>query len=124
MILEADAARFQFDFDNLCLELRVKVNEKKSICFTKAEFLNIELNSMKIKARLLLDKLDKARIIVIVALSKNFILYIDLQSLVDFLSFAVKVIVLERSFLRRLFNALKVNTQRHRITRYIRLNLL
>ena len=109
LIFEANAARFQFDFDNLCLELRIKVNEKKSVCFTKAKFLNIELNSMKMKARLLLDKLDKARMIVIVALNKNFILHIDLQLLVDFLSFAVKVIVFEKSFLRRLFNAFKVN---------------
>ena len=95
LILEADAARFQFEFDNLCLELRVKVNEKKNVCFTKVEFLNIELDSMKMKARLSSNKLDKARIIVIVALSKNFILHIDLQSLVDFLSFAAKVVVLE-----------------------------
>ena len=79
---------------------------------------------MKIKARFSLDKLDKARMIVIVALNKNFILYIDLQLLIDFLLFAIKVIVLERLFLRRLFNTLKVNAQKYRITRYMRLNLL
>ena len=124
LTLEANIARFQFDFDNLHLELRVTVNEKKSIYFTKAEFLSIELNSIKMKVRLSLDKLDKARMIVIVVLSKNFILHIDLQLLVDFLSFAIKVIVLERLFLRRLLNALKVNAQRHRVTRHIRLNLL
>ena len=124
LTLEVNAARFQFDFNNLCLKLRVKVNEKKSVYFTKVEFLSIELNNIKIKARLLLDKLNKARMIVIVVFSKNFILYIDLQLLVDFLLFIIKVIVLERLFLRRLFDALKINAQRYRVTRYMRLDLL
>lgn len=119
-----DAARYQSDFDTLCLELGIKVNIKKNVCSTTAEFLGIELDSMKMEARLPANKLAKARKAVEAALGKDYILHADLQSLVGFLSFAAKVVSPGRSFLRRLFDALKVNTLRHRVTRCMRLDLL
>ena len=118
-----DEQLYQHQFDILCGELGLKVNHKKDICDTIAEFLGIELDSIAMEARLPPKKLEKARLAVATALQGHFITHSDLQSLVGFLSFAAKVVVPGRAFLRRLFDALRINTTRHRITIDMKLDL-
>ena len=107
---KADKAECQRQFDKLCDLLGLKVNHKKDICGTIAEFLGIKLDSIAMEARLPQKKLLKATILVAEALRGTSITHSDLQSLVGFLSFAAKVVVPGRAFLRRLFDALKRNT--------------
>lgn len=118
-----DELRYQQEFDILCEALGLRVNHKKDICDTIAEFLDIELDSIAMEARLPPKKLDKARTAVTAALRDSFITHSNLQSLLGFLSFAAKVVVPGRAFLRRLFDALRSNTRRHRITTDMRLDL-
>ena len=56
----ADFVLYQQDIDDLCIELEVKVNHKKDICGTIADFLGIELDSEVMEARLPKKKLDRA----------------------------------------------------------------
>lgn len=75
-------------------------------------FLGIELDSLLIEARLPADKLEKAKSWVARMLTHDVIAYDNLQSLTGFLSFAAKVVLPGRAFLRRLFDAL-TNRRRH-----------
>lgn len=118
-----DEQLYQHQFDILCGELGLKVNHKKDICDSIAEFLGIELDSIAMEARIPQKKLEKARLAVATALQGHFITHSDIQSLVGCLSFAAEVVVSGRAFLRRLFDALRSNTRRHRITIDMRLDL-
>ena len=75
------------------------------------------------EARLPADKLARARSLVATHLNNSSISYSELQSLVGFLSFAARVIIPGRAFLRRLFNSLKTYIPYYYITTDIRANL-
>ena len=79
-------------FDFLCKTLGISNNEKKKRRGPVVVFLGIELDSLLIEARLLADKLDKAKLWITRMLSHDVIEYDDLQSLMGFLSFAAKVV--------------------------------
>ena len=119
----ADAILYQSQFDGLCAELGLIVNRKKDICDTTADFLDIELDSELMEARLPPKKLERAVHGVKSALGQSFLSHIELQSLVGFLSFAAKVVISSRAFLRRLYDALRTRASRHRITSAMRLDL-
>ena len=121
--LGVNELRYQLEFDLLCDALGLRVNHEKDICDTIADFCGIELDSIATEARLPPKELDKTRLAVAAALRGPFITHSDLQSLLCFLSFAAKVVVPGRAFLRRLFDALRTNTRRHRITIDMRLDL-
>lgn len=67
------------------------------------------------QARLPQDKLARARYTVRDLQNKATISHQELESAVDFLSFAAKVVIPGRAFLRRLFDALRRPTAVHRI---------
>ena len=112
-----EAEGFSAWFTNICEEIGVTINEKKNKMGTIVDFLGIELDTSCMQARLPPDKLQKAKDLVALALKKQGILRSELDSLVGFLSFAAKVVVPGRAFLRRLFNA-KTRSQKG----YIHLN--
>ena len=87
-------------------QLELSVNHKKSLIGTVAEFLGIELDTIRMQARLPPDKLDRVRSTLESMLLQPTISRHELESLVGLLSFAAKVVVLERAFLRRLFSVL------------------
>ena len=91
----------------LCLIFGVHIKDKKSLQATIAEFLGIELDSIKMEARLPLAKFKKAEDWIKKALAQRTITRENLQSLLGFLSFAAKMVVPSRAFLRRLFTALQ-----------------
>ena len=90
---------------------------------TTADFLGIEFNSNLIQARLPPDKLARARNTAKDLLNKSYILYQELESAVNFLSFTSKVIIPERTFLRRLYNTLRRLVRLYTITLYIKADL-
>ena len=79
---------------------------------TTAEFLGIELDSLAIEVHLPLAKLQRARDAVVAMLTRDLIPYVDLKSLAGFLSFAARVVLLGRAFLRRIFNILRKKVAR------------
>ena len=104
---DVEAKLYEAFFFYLCRELGVKIKDEKSLRATIAEFLGIELGSTAMEARLPPAKLKKAQDWVKKALTQRTITREDLQSLLGFLSFAAKVVVPGRAFLRRLFTALQ-----------------
>ena len=108
-----EAEAFTRYFFDLCKDLGIAVNEKKNKTGHVIDFLGIELDTMLMEARLPPDKLQKAKDLVKQALQKSSIRREELDSLVGFLSFAAKVVVPGRAFLRRLFNAKAMSRGRH-----------
>jgi len=79
------------------------------------KFLDIEFDNEIMKIRLFLIKLQRARDLVVattiaIALSQQ-----NLEVLVDFLFFCVKVVILERAFLSILYVFLAKDTRYHRV---------
>lgn len=72
---------------------------------TTLDFLGIELDTITMEARLPPEKLQKAKDLVTSALHKASLTRTELDSLLGFLSFAAKVVVPGRAFLRRLFDS-------------------
>ena len=91
---------------------------------TRADFLGIKLDSILMQARLPPDKLARARNTVDDLLNKRIILRYKLELAVGFLSFAVKIVIPRRAFLRRLFNAIRRPVAIIRITKAIKVDLL
>ena len=108
----ADLTPYKNYFNFFCKTLGMSNNKKKKKRGQVVVFLGIELDSLLMKARLLVDKLDKAKLWVAKLLSHDIIEYNDLQSLTSFFSFTVKVDWLGRAFFRCLFDTL-ANHWRH-----------
>ena len=83
---------------------------------TRADFLRIEFDSSLMQARLPPDKLARARNTAKSLLNRTTISHQELESAMGFLSFAAKVVVPGRAFLRRLFDALRRPVRLHRVT--------
>ena len=90
---------------------------------TTANFLGIEFDFNLMQARLPPDKLARVRNTAKDLLNKSYVLYQELESAVSFLSFAFKVVIPGRAFLRRLYNALRRPVRLHTITSYIKADL-
>jgi Reverse transcriptase (RNA-dependent DNA polymerase) len=119
----ADATRFESEFDGLCVDLGLKVNTKKNVRGHNAQFLGIELDTEVMEARLPPDKLAKARAQIRALLHKSSVTHKELQSLISLLSFASKVVIPGRAFLRRLYDALRLETFYHHVTPAMRADL-
>ena len=104
---KADYERYGQDFDWLYHDLGLTVNNEKSTVGTTADFLDIELDSLAMEARLSPAKLQRAQDAVAAMLAKSSTPYSDLESLAGFLSFAARVVIPGRGFLRRTFDALR-----------------
>lgn len=101
-----DATEFDRDYAEVCKELGFVINHSKSLTGTTVEFLGIELDTIRMEARLSETRLQEAITRVKTALRRPSISRDELESLVGFLSFAAKVVIPGRAFLRRLFNEL------------------
>jgi hypothetical protein len=120
-----EARKYEIDFDDLCTQLEFSVNLKKNLFNITCIFLNIELDSINMMTHLSSDKQQKTIQLVNSALTKNSLSYKKLQTLLDFLSFAAKIVISERVFLKRLFNDLIViKSRKQRINYSMRQDLL
>ena len=112
----ANANAYADQFDHVCSDLGLTVNHSKDAMGTTADFLGIEFDSTLMQARLPPDKLIRARKTAKDLQNKAYISHHELESAVGFLSFAAKVVIPGRAFLRRLFDALRTPKALHRIT--------
>ena len=119
-----DAVAYGQQFDDLCAQLGLTVNHSKDIMGTIADFLGIEFDSGHMQARLPPDKLARARNTAKNLLNRATISHQELESAVGFLSFAAKIVIPGRAFLRRLFDALRKPIAVHRITPAMKADLL
>ena len=103
-------------FDAKCEILDFKVNHKKNKTSTTNDFLNIELNIIRMKVKLSSNKLQKVKELINDVLEKKSISLKNLQSFVDFLVFVFKMIVFGRTFFKQLYNALAAAGNRVQIT--------
>ena len=102
-----DAEIYNRQFDELCSDLSLMINHTKNILDIIADFLRIELDSILIQARLPPNKLDRARKTITDLLKRATIPHRELESAIEFLSFATKIVIPERAFLRRLFDVIR-----------------
>jgi hypothetical protein len=89
----AQAQRFGTHFDDLCTELGFKVHHKKSTIGTTTDFLGLEIDTIRMEARLPANKRLKALELVSSFLKRKNLSQSELQSIVGFLSFAAKVVL-------------------------------
>jgi len=103
-----EAHKYESDFDDLCAQLEFSVNLKKNLIDITCIFLSIELDLINMMTCLSFDKHKKTIQLVNSMLTKSSLSYEKLQTLLDFLSFAAKIMISEKVFLRWLFNDLIV----------------
>ena len=83
------------------------INHTKNILDIIADFLELELDSILMQTRLSSNKLDRARKTITDLLKRATIPHRELESAIGFLSFAAKIVIPGRAFLRRLFDAIR-----------------
>lgn len=118
-----DAEAYASEFDSVCNDLGLSINHKKDTSGTTADFLGIELDSVLMQARLPPDKLARARNTAKHLLNQATVSHSELESAVGFLSFAAKIVIPGRAFLRRLFDAIRRPVAIIRITSAMRADL-
>jgi hypothetical protein len=106
---QVQADTFGSQFDDLCTKLVFEVRHKKSKTGTTTDFLGLEIDTILMEARLPAEKWLKAMELVNSFLKRKKLSQHELQSIVGFLSFAAKVVLLGRPFLRQLYNGFARN---------------
>lgn len=107
-------------FFNLCNEVGIPIKQQKTIFPTTcAPIHGIELDTVKLEARLPQDKLSELLQLLKSNMHRKKIRFRDLQSLLGHLNFACKVIKPGRCFLRRLYD---LTCGTHKPDHLIRLN--
>jgi hypothetical protein len=96
------AAQFGQQFDNLCTELGFEVKHKKSITGTMTDVLGLEIDTIRMEARLQPRKHQKAMFLVSTFLKWKTLSRTESQSIIGFLSFAAKVVPLGHPFINAL----------------------
>jgi len=94
------ACKYKNEFNDLCIQLEFNINFKKNFTDIICIFLHIELNLINIIAHLSSDKHQKIIQFINNVLTKKLLSYEELQALLNFLSFMMKVVISERIFLR------------------------
>ena len=102
-------------FVKLCKQLNINIKIEKNFAELIAIFLNIELNTVDITARLSADKQKAVLEKIDAVLKTKSISYETLKSLVGLLFFICKVVIFEKFFLRHLYNALAASERKHHI---------
>ncbi len=95
-----EAHKYKSNFNNLCTQLKFNINLKKNFIDIICIFLNIELDSINMMTHLSFDKHQKIIQLINSIFIKNSLSYEKLQMLLNFLSFAAKIVVSERIFFR------------------------
>ena len=107
-------------FLDMCNFLGVPIAQEKKVGpDTTLQFAGIELDSVRQKARLPLDKLTKCRTLLHHFHKKRSVTLREMQSLIGFLNFCCSVVIPGRAFLRRLIEVISGLTRPYH---HIRLN--
>ena len=106
-------------FLSLCDYLGVPIAPEKTLGpFRVLSFAGIELDTMRMEARLPDDKLEKCRTLISTFLRRKKVKLRELQSLIGLLNFACSVVVPGRAFLRRLIDLTKGVQSAHHFIRF------
>ena len=107
-IAEKSKLRCQYQlskFKEFCEEAGIPLAEEKTIGpYQVIEFVGIELDSMKMCARLPDQKIEKCRLKLESVLGKEFTTLKEIQELAGILNFACSVIYPGKTFIRRMYN--------------------
>ena len=104
---DADVSLYEQQFKALCEQLGLTINHKKDVAGTTLDFLGLEFDTINMQARLPRAKLVKGENMLAAIQKRSSIPRDELEQIIGFLSFASKVVVPGRAFLRRLYNALE-----------------
>ena len=92
-------------FLHKCSDIGIPIaDEKTHMPFTSMTFVGFSLDTLRMEASLPLDKLSKAKVLLLKFLNKDSCRLRELQSLIGFLNFCCLVITCGRAFLRRLID--------------------
>ena len=92
-------------FLHMCSDIGILIaDEKTHMPFTSMTFVGFSLDTLRMEASLPLDKLSKAKDLLLKFLNKDSCRLRELQSLIGFLNFCCLVITCGRAFLRRLID--------------------
>ena len=92
-------------FLDFCQQCNIPIKKEKTVLPSSCVTCHgIEVDTLRMQARLPKDKLDRARALLLNLRNKRRVKLKELQSLLGFLNFACKVVVPGRPFLRRLIN--------------------
>jgi hypothetical protein len=116
--------RASAQFQDICNYLGFQVANDKDAQGTTVDYLGLTIDSIKMEARLPINKLQRIlREVKEILSPKKMITRHELQSLLGFLTFCTKVFPLGRPFLRHIFNMLRRPHKRQRLTAAARRDL-
>jgi hypothetical protein len=101
----ATAQLFAKVFQQVCGILGFGIKESKDMLGTTVDFLGLELDSVRMEARLPEEKKQKAIHLLQYLAMRRFCTLLDIQRLTGLLNFASNVVPLGRAFCRRLYDA-------------------
>ena len=114
-------------FMDLCADIGVPLAPSKTIAPTTAlPFLGITLDSVRLEARLPVDKLEQCKLLLRAFSVRSKVSLRELQSLIGVLNFACSVVVPGRPFLRRLIDLTMGVVKPHhhiRLTQQVKMDL-
>ncbi len=102
----ADIPLYEQQFDPLCKQQGFTVSHEKDIKGTVAGLLGLEIDTDNMQARLPRERLKKGEALLKALQKGTSISRFELESVGGFLSFAAKVVIPGRAFLRWLYHAL------------------
>jgi len=101
---QASTAQYTTVFTNLCLEVGLSIKESKNDEGTVASFAAVEFDTSTIVIRLPAKKLLKGQSMTQRTAEKKSVSLLELQKITGHLNFVATVVLLGRTFLRRLYN--------------------
>jgi hypothetical protein len=120
----SEVSEYENFFETICYLLELKINLKKNARDTLLDFLDIKLNTMTMIARLSNVKREKVIEWINKMLFEKMIKN-ELRFFLNFLSFAARVVVSRRVFLKRLFNFFSQSWRsKRRVDVEMKINLL
>ena len=117
-----DSKLYKQTWNDFCERFDLKINNKTKTSNTLINFLNIEFDNIMMKTRLSSFKHALVLKFVVVVVNATSFTHRELNTLIDFLFSCVKIVILDRTFLRFLYTSLYKHVQKHNIIVVMREN--
>lgn len=123
-VFKIDIELYNCQFDALCNQLNFNINYIKNIFGNIVDFLKIELDSYFMQTKFFSNKLARAKHTMKFFFNKIIISYRELEIVISFLLFTIKIVIFKKTFLRRLFNVFVRSITIIRIITLIKIDFL